>query len=145
MEDSWVNIPNNTEHIFLYKKFHEICPVFLSLGMSYDQFWRDDVTITKSYLEAYKIKQDREIEKEEWKIWKQGVYMYEALCDVSPVLHAFAKKGTKPLPYPNKPYDYKEEENKEPTEQEIENERLKAKVFLDNWVRSTRKHFNKEG
>ena len=33
-----------------------------------------------------------------------GLYVYEALCDVSPVLHAFAKKGTKPKPFRTEPY-----------------------------------------
>ena len=32
----------------------------------------------------------------------QGLYIYEALCDVAPILHAFAKPGTKPLPYSEK-------------------------------------------
>ena len=31
--------------------------------------------------------------------WLQGAYIYDALCAVSPILHAFAKGGTKPIPY----------------------------------------------
>ena len=74
------------------------------------------------------------------------MYIYEALCDVSPVLHAFSKDGTKPLPYSEVPYGmekYKQEieENKEPTEQEKENERLKAIVFFSNWAKATQKQF----
>lgn len=61
----------------------------------------------------------------------------------------FLKNGTKPLPYSKAPYGMEEyakemEENREPTKQEIENERLRAKIFFDNWARATRKHFNKE-
>lgn len=148
MEDSWVN-PNNVERIFLYKKFEELCPFFISIGMTYEQFWRDDVTMTKMYLKAYKMKKKNEIELDQWNMWKQGMYIYEALCDVSPVLHAFSKKGTKPLPYPEVPYgmeDYKRkiEESKEPTAQEVENERLKAQIFFSNWARATKKQFDKE-
>lgn len=33
-----------------------------------------------------------------------GLYVYEAFCDASPILHAFAKKGTKPIPYRDRPY-----------------------------------------
>ena len=148
MEDSWIN-SDNVEHIFLYKKFQEVCPFFISIGMTYEQFWRDDVTMTKMYLKAYEIRQKNEIEIDQWNIWKQGMYIYEALCDVSPVLHAFSKKGTKPLPYPEVPYGMEEykrkiERNKEPTEQEIENERLKAQIFFSNWARATKKQFNKE-
>lgn len=57
----------------------------------------------------------------------------------------FLKSGTKPLPYPEVPYGmerYKKEiEERKPTEQEIENERLKAQIFFDNWARATKKHF----
>lgn len=121
--------------------------------MTYEQFWREDVTMTKMYLKAYKVKLDREIEMDQWNIWKQGMYIYEALCDVSPVLHAFSKPGTKPLPYPKVPWGMEEyekkleekERKKEPTAQEVENERLKAQIFFSNWARATKKQFQKEG
>lgn len=144
MEDSWIE-SNNAEHIFLSKKFEELCPFFISIGMTYEQFWYEDLTIAKMYLKAYRIKQEREIEMDQWHMWKQGMYIYEALCDVSPVLHAFSKSGTKPLPYPEVPYGmdrYKEQiEKKEPTKQEVENERLKAQIFFNNWEKATRKQF----
>ena len=148
MEDSWIN-SNKAEHIFLKDKFEELCPYFISIGMTYEQFWRDDPTIAQSYLKAYKIKTEREIEMDQWKMWKQGMYIYESLCDVSPILHAFSKNGTKPLPYPEVPYGmerYKQEleEKRQPTEQEIENERLKAQIFFSNWARATKKQFDNE-
>ena len=39
--------------------------------------------------------------------------------------------------------EYKQEieKNKEPTEQEKENERLKAIVFFSNWAKATQKQF----
>ena len=49
------------------------------------------------------------------------------------------------MPYSEVPYGmekYKEEiGKKEPTKQEIENERLKAQIFFNNWEKSTRKQF----
>lgn len=147
MEDSLIEL-DKAEHIFLYKKFEEVCPYFIAMGMTYEQFWKEDVTMTKAYLKAYKMRQDIK----EWNIWKQGMYIYEALCDVSPALHAFSKKGTKPLPYSKTPYGYeeyeqkikqKEEKNKEPNKQEVENERLKAQIFFSNWARAVKKQFNK--
>lgn len=151
MGDSLITL-DKAEHIFLYKEFQKVCPDFIAMGMTYEQFWRDDVTMTQAYLKAYKIRQKEEIDINEWYIWKLGMYTYEALCDVSPVLHAFSKKGTKPLPYPKTPYGYekyeqkikekKEEESKEPTQQEVENERLKAQIFFTNWARDVKKHFN---
>lgn len=145
MGDSWI-ISNNVEHIFLYQKFQELCPYFIKMGMSYEQFWLEDVTMTKYYLKAYKMKLNDKVEMDQWNMWKQGVYIYEALCDVSPILHAFAKNGTKPLPYRKAPYGYEDkqrklEENREPTPQEIENERLKAQIFFSNWAKATQKQF----
>ena len=37
-------------------------------------------------------------------MWLQGMYVYEAIGDMAPILQAFAKKGTKPTPYPTEPY-----------------------------------------
>lgn len=152
MGDSLENISKlQVEGIFLLSKtFEKLCPFFMSIGMSYDQFWKDDPTITKYYYKAYEIKEKRKIELDEWHMWKQGMYIYEALIDVSPILHAFPKKGTKPLPYSEKPYGWKEEDNtkektQEQKEKEAENERLKATVLFDNWARSTKKRFEKGG
>lgn len=134
------------EYTFLSDTFKEICPFFISIGMSYKEFWEDDLTITKDYLKAYKLKIEREQEIQEWRMWKQGVYIYEALCDVSPILHAFSKKGTKPLPYPTKPYgiELNKEKTEEELEQEAENERLKAILRFNQWEKATKKHFEKE-
>lgn len=98
------------------------------------------------YLKAYRMKTEREVEIQEWHMWKQGVYVYEALCDVSPILHAFSKKGTKPLPYPTKPYGIEKDKEKteEEKKQEAENERLKAILNFNAWEKATRKHFEKE-
>lgn len=114
--------------------------------MSYEQFWEGDPTIAKYYLKAYKIEEERT----DWILWKLGVYGYEALCDVSPVLHAFAKKGTKPLPFAEKPLFIKDslmetaKEKEEKEKKEIENERLKAEIKFNAWAKAIGKKFNKE-
>ena len=147
MEGSLEENDKKVEYAFLTDIFEELCPFFISIGMTYKEFWEDDVTIPKSYLKAYKMKIEREQEINEWRMWKQGVYVYEALCDVSPILHAFSKKGTKPLPYPTKPYgveERQEKKSKEQMEQEAKNERLRAQIRFNNWARATKKHFEKE-
>lgn len=118
------------------------------MGMSYDQFWRDDPTIAKMYLRYYKMKQKNEAKSKKWDMWEQGAYIYEALINVAPILRAFSK-ATKPLPYPEKPYgiDYLEKDEqqlKEDKLQEEENERLKAIIFFEKWARSAKKHFDNE-
>ena len=92
MEDSLIQEGyKQVERVFLYKQFEKLCPYYISIGMTYEQFWYGDVTMTKMYLEAYKMKEKREIEKSKWITWEQGLYVYEAICNVSPVLRAFSK------------------------------------------------------
>ena len=137
------------EYTSLTQLFEEQCPIYMSYGMTYDEYWFGEPYRTKFYRDAFKLKQKRMDEQ----LWLQGMYIYEALCDVSPVLHAFSKSGTKPLPYPKVPWGMEEyekkleekERNKEPTAQEVENERLKAQIFFSNWARDTKKQFQKEG
>ena len=80
--------------------------------MTYDQYWNEDCCLVRYYRKAYQLQRDRDNEQS----WLQGMYIYEALCDVAPVLHAFAKKGTKPLEYPDRPYAI--------TKQEIERRKI---------------------
>ena len=104
-----------------------------------DDYWNGEPRMCKFYKEAYDIRRKRDDED----AWWQGLYIYDAFCRVSPVLNAFAKNGTKPLPYVDKPYTqsdkYKQINEKLSDEEEqklIENERLKARVTFDAWARA---------
>ena len=130
---------SKVESISLKETFEKACPIYMSYGMSYDEFWHGDAYRTYFYREAHKLK----VRQKDEEMWIQGMYIYEAFCDVSPILHAFSKKGTKPLPYAEKPYmstvsSLKTEEEKE---KEAENARLIAQVHFDNWARAVKKQF----
>ena len=117
------------------KIFEKYFPFYLSIGMSYDQYWKGDVWLAKHYYLAYKQKMEREQMFRNQNAWLQGLYFYEALLDVSPIMHAFAPKGTKPLPYRDKPIPITQEEI-ENDEQEKRNERLgKLKDLLAKSVK----------
>ena len=103
--------------------FEKNFPLYLSIGMTYDQYWNDDCQLTRYYLKAFKLKQEREISNDNYKLWLQGLYIYEAICDVSPILHAFAPKGTRVIPYRSKPIPITQKEIEE-QEQQDRNERL---------------------
>jgi hypothetical protein len=79
--------------------FNEQFPFYLSIGMTYKQYWEEDAELVKFYRESYNLK--RKMKNEE--LWLQGMYIYEALCDVAPILRAFSKEK-KPIPYPKEPY-----------------------------------------
>ena len=144
MEDELDYIqPNKAEHIFLTEEFNKCCPFYLSIGMTYEQFWYGDPTMAKDYLKAYKLKEKREAEKAKWIMWEQGLYVYEAICDVSPVLRAFSK-ATKPLPYPKKPWDIDETqmiENEKIKKLREERDIYKTQIFFQNWANTQKEHF----
>ena len=99
--------------------------------MSYEEYWEKECTLVKSYREAYKLKQKQLNQS----AWLQGMYFYEALCDVSPILHAFAKNGTKPNKYSQKPYEFEVAQTEEEKEIKIEKEQLKAQLWMNNFIR----------
>ena len=111
----------------------------MSYGMSYNDFWLGSPYMTKFYREAHDIV----VKKQDENNWMMGVYVYEALCDVSPILHAFSKRGTKPLPYRDKPIRFEDNhvQTEEEKEREAEAERLKFTIQMNNWFRATKKQF----
>ena len=132
-------VKSKVESTPLTKLFEHECPYYMSYGMSLEDYWYGDAYLVKFYRDAYKLK----IRYDDVFMWKQGMYIYEALCDVSPILHAFSKKGTKPLQYRIRPMsdDFKDIMTEKDKEKEIQNERLKAIVFFEKWAKATSKHF----
>lgn len=100
--------------------------------MTYQEYWYGDVWAIVDIQRAAKL----QLYRKNQELWLQGMYIYEALGDVSPLFHAFAKKGTKAIPYRTEPYPLGKEKPEQETEQEIENERLKATLFFKNWARA---------
>lgn len=86
--------------------FNDLFPYYLSVGMTYDQYWNQDSLLVKYYRKADQLKNERKNQE----LWLQGMYVYDALCCVAPVLHAMAKGGTKPTPYPDRPYPLTQEQ-----------------------------------
>ena len=117
------------------EKFYEWFPYYISIGMTPEQYWEGDSTLVKYYRKADELRNERHNHE----LWLQGMYIYDALCDVSPVLHSFAKKGTKPHPYPSKPYAITEKQIRQ--EREAKERRLveKGKKFMEVMMTSLNK------
>ena len=97
--------------------------------------------LVKFYREAWKLKRDMHNQN----LWLQGAYIYEAILDVSPVLHAFAKKGAKPVPYREQPFDLY---TKKPRAEQITQEQKadnKAKAIMEMWMVKINKKFEQKG
>jgi hypothetical protein len=105
--------------------------------MTAEQFWEGSPDLVIYYRKAEELRN----EKRNQELWLQGMYIYEALCDVSPILQAMAKKGTKAHPYSNKPYSITEKQRKR---EEAEREReiaLKGKQRMEMFMQMHNKQF----
>ena len=101
------------------EKFNELFPYYLSIGMTEKQYWDKDNQLVIAYRKADELRMTRKNQE----MWLQGAYFYDTLCRVSLILHAFAKKGTKPTPYLVEPYALTE------TQAELVREEKSKKVF----------------
>lgn len=101
----------------------------MSIGMTYDEFYNQDVCMVKAYRKANELRDKRRNQE----LWMQGAYVYEALCDASPLFRFSMKKGSiKPEPYVKEPYPITAAEVREREEREArkKEERLKAEFAL---------------
>lgn len=118
-------------------KFYEVFPYYLSIGMTPEQYWDGDPSLAKYYRQADELAQKRKNQD----LWLQGMYIYEALCDVAPILQAFAKKGTKATPYPDHPYSLTVKEREAENKLREKQEREKARRYMEAQMAKLNKRF----
>lgn len=84
-----------------------------------------DSHLVIAYRKADELRRKRENER----LWLQGMYFYDALCRVSPLLHAF-NEHPEAIAYPKRPYPLSLEEA-EAIEREVQKQadREAAAVF----------------
>ena len=99
--------------------------------MTPEQFWQGDATLVRAFRKAEEIRKQR-LNSE---MWWQGMYIYEARCNASPLFRAFGKKGAKALPYPKEPYDITPPKRKQQqSERSVEKKKmLQAKAKMEAW------------
>lgn len=122
------------------EQFYEMFPYYLSIGMTYEQYWNGDPTLVIYYRKAAEI----QVERKNQDLWLQGMYIYEALCDVAPIMNAMAKKGTKARPYPTQPYAISEKQRRREEEEKERKVAMKGKMLMDRLMRQNKSHSEKE-
>ena len=105
--------------------------------MTYEQYWEGDPMLAKYFRQADEIR----VERKNQELWLQGLYIYEALCDVSPILHAMAKRGTKARPYPERPYPITEKQRKHEIEEKEKQIALKGKRMFEMYMQQNNKRY----
>lgn len=98
--------------------------------MTWDQYWYSDVWLSKVYLEADRLRQERN----NVDAWLSGMYYYDAVCCA--LQNAFRKKSDPPAKYPGNPYDiFPKKETRQEREEREEAERLQAKLYMQQMMR----------
>ena len=96
--------------------------------MTVDEFYRQDVELAVAYRRADELRKARKNEE----LWLQGLYIYDAICAVAPILRAFSK-ARQPEPYLKEPIDIfgkKVKKENEPKQTEPQ----KAQKLFSAWA-----------
>lgn len=124
--------PRTYSDVF-YSKF----PYYLSIGMTEEQYWDGDCTLTRYYRKADDLRTER-VNRE---MWLQGMYIYDAVSRLSPILRSFAKKGTKAEPYPNEPYPLNQKSTEEVKEKKAKSSMDKGKRYMEMLKAKSEKYY----
>lgn len=94
--------------LFTYsEKFESQCPLYMAIGMTYDEFWEGAADLVIAYRKADILRQKRKNAD----AWLQGRYLYDALCTVVPALRGLSKEPVEP--YLEEPYPFTKEDVEE--------------------------------
>lgn len=113
----------------------------MSMGVTYDEYWYGDCSRFHFYEEVYRLKQ----KEKNFDSWLMGRYVYEAIADLAPILHAFAKAGTTATPYTSEPFPLTQEDAKEKEAREARKKFEQSKAKLQAWAAGVNAHFAKGG
>lgn len=120
--------------------FREVFPYYLSLGMTEAEFWDGDCELVRYYRQAAEYRKQRVNEE----AWLSGLYIYEAIADLVPVLNPLTKPGTRPTPYPDRPYPITEAERKLREEEREREEAEQIREHLKSWATLHNKQYESE-
>ena len=120
----------------LEETFNRLCAWYLSIGMTYTEYWERSPELVKTYREAYQYKLKARNEE----MWREGYYHYIA---VSTALgNGFRKKGSSPQNYIEQPIPMTQLELKEQKEKEERTKLAKIMSFVQNRVKTMKKSEN---
>lgn len=65
--------------------FEDICSYYMSIGVTYEEFWYGDFAICKYARQAEKLRR----KKANQEMWWNAIYLFKTMIDVSPAFHDF--------------------------------------------------------
>lgn len=106
-------VENNTT---LKEYFDKLFQYALSIGMTPHEFWEDDIDLFNHYHQAELIRQ----RKRNNEMWLQGLYVYNAVGSLAPVLNGLSKEH-RAKAYLKRPIPLTEEERIEEQNRKVNN------------------------
>lgn len=132
MDAEWLKIltdePEKDDKKTFAEIFEDLCPVYMSYGMTYEQYWDGDSEMCRFYRKAFQEK----LKQQNATLHLQGAYIYEALCDVSPLYREFSKGDHNPRKYRDKPYELFVEHPAEGIETDMDEEKKEFDKGLES-------------
>ena len=118
---------NNAARPLSYKElFESVCPEYMAMGMTYDEFWNGDNDAPRMYRKLYRRKRERANED----AWMHGLYVQQAI--------AACFSGKKhPFKYPEKPLGFDETpvtERKQDKPDKNKVAKNNAKTLMEIWA-----------
>lgn len=121
-------LDDNSESLSIDEFFELMCPVYMSWGMSYEEYWHGDVNLVKYYRKAHELK----LREQNAHAHKQGMYIYEAFLIALNRSFGNTKESYPKLPYPmteEEAEQRREEEKRQAYEQSIEDFKAMVEEF----------------
>ena len=100
--------------------FERDCPYYLSIGMTYDQYWYGDPLMVRTFYKAHKLKE----QLADQQAWLQGQYVMAAIG--ATLGNMLSDEKSDPIEYPEEPYLLTEERQRSEVRRIAQEEREKA-------------------
>ena len=101
--------------------------MYMSMGMTYEQFWDGETEMVRAYRNMYERKQ----RQENFNAWLIGRYVHDAFS----VVYANAWNKNSTAKYPERPYPLTEKEDRERKEEEAKLRMERIFSYVANKVR----------
>lgn len=88
--------------------------MYMSIGMTWDEFWHGDPRMAEAYREADRLR----TRKRDQELWLQGRYVYDAMIAAAPLYQTFSKTH-RARKYCEKPYMQAVEDKKHEEDLEV--------------------------
>ena len=128
-----------TSHPSYGEIFEDLCPYYLQMGMSYEDFWDGDCEKAKYYRKKWEL----DNKKINYYLWLLGGYVYEVVADLVPLLNPFCKDHTA-IPYRSEPLPLTKKDAEAAKEREQRKQLEAAKNTMMEFMAANNRRFKND-